>query len=267
MLYKNPRWKIRVNGRCSDSFDIERGVRQGDSLSSILFPLSIERLAEAIRQDVHIGGVEDGVGRIHKISLFADDILLFIKHPLTSIFRLMQCLKDYGDISGYKINQNKSETMMVSGMCPNQLNETFHWFNKLLGTWVLFEHLKPQKLFEANYNKLIKQVRSILTGWEVLPPSLFGRVQTVRINLLPRLLFLFQSLPIRVPSFIFTTLNKIISQFIWQQKRPRIRLKILHLAKNKEGPALPNLKLYYWAAHLAVIVTWISGDKEAKWTQ
>lgn len=64
-------------------------------------------MAEAIRQDIQIEGVEDGGGRVHNISLFADDILLFIKHPLTSIPRLMQCLKDYGDISGYKINQNK----------------------------------------------------------------------------------------------------------------------------------------------------------------
>ncbi len=62
-------------------------------------------------------------------------------------------------------------------------------------------------------------------------------------------------------------LNKLISQFTWQHKRPRIRLKILHLAKNKGGLALPNLKFYYWAAQLAAIVDWISGDKETKWTQ
>ncbi len=269
LLYKNPKSKIRVNGHCSDFFDIERGVRQGDSLSPILFALSIEPLAEAIRQDVQIEGGEDGGGRVHKISLFADDILLFIKHPLTSIPRLMQCLKEYGDISGYKINQNKSEAMMISGIWPKQLNEmvSFHWSKQGFRYLGIIITPKTTRLFEANYNKLINQIKSDLVRWEVLPLSLFGRVETVRMNLLPRFLFLFQSLPIRVPISTFNMLNKLISQFIWQHKRPRIKLKTLHLAKNKGGLALPNLKFYYWAAQLAAIVTWISGDEEAKWTQ
>lgn len=109
LLYKKPKSKLRVIGHCSEFFNIQRGVRQGDSLSPILFALSIEPLAQAIRQDVVIEGIEDGGGRTHKISLFADDILLFVKHPLTSIPRLMQCLKDYGDNSGYNINQNKAK--------------------------------------------------------------------------------------------------------------------------------------------------------------
>lgn len=70
LLYKNPKSNIRVNGHCSDFFDIERGVRQGDSLSPIFFALSIEPLAEVIRQDVQIEGIEDGGARVHKISLF-----------------------------------------------------------------------------------------------------------------------------------------------------------------------------------------------------
>lgn len=61
--------------------------------------------------------------------------------------------------------------------------------------------------------------------------------------------------------------NKLISQFTWQHKKPRIKLKTLHLAKNKGGLALPNIKYYYCEAQLAAIVTWISGDEEAKWTQ
>lgn len=142
----------------------------------------------------------------------------------------------------------------------------FTGLNKDLGTWGLLLHLKLQD-FEANYNKLINQIRRDLVRWEVLPLSLFGRVETVRMNLLPRFLFLFQSLPIRVPISTCNMLNKLISQFIWQHKRPRIKLKILHLAKDKGGLALPNIKFYYWAAQLAAIVTWIRGDEEAKWTQ
>lgn len=269
LLYKNPKSRVRVNGHCSDFFSIERGVRQGDSLSPILFALSIEPLAEAIRQDIQIEGVEDGGGRVHKISLFADDVLLFIKHPLTSIPRLMQNLKEYGDISGYKINQNKSEAMMITGIWPKQLNDmvSFHWSKQGFRYLGIIITLETTRLFEANYKKLFDQIRRDLTRWEVLPLSLFGRVETIRMNLLPRFLFLFQSLPIKIPISTFKMIDKLISQFIWQHKRPRIRLKTLHLAKNKGGLALPNIKLYYWAAQLAAIVTWISGNEEVKWTQ
>lgn len=52
------------------------------------------------------------MARIHKIFLFADDTMLFIKDPLTSVPRLMQCLKEHGDIYGYKINY-KSEAADV----------------------------------------------------------------------------------------------------------------------------------------------------------
>ncbi len=48
-----------MNGQCSKFFRVERGVRQGDSLSPVLFALSIEPLAEAIRKNTGIQGIED----------------------------------------------------------------------------------------------------------------------------------------------------------------------------------------------------------------
>jgi len=181
----------------------------------------------------------------------------------------MQCLKDYGDISGFKINQSKSEAMMISRRWLSQLDETtsFHWSKQGFRYLGIIITPETTKLFDANYNKLFKQVKNDLTQWEVLPLSLFGRIETVKMNLLPRLPFLFQSLPIRVPMSIFKMLNKLISQFIRRNKRPRVKLTTLHLPKDKGGLALPNLKFYYWAAQLVAIVTWISGDEEAKWTQ
>lgn len=118
ILYKESKSRIRVNGQCSKFFGVERGVRQGDSLSPALFALSIEPLAEAIRQNTAILGIEDEGRSVHKIALFADDVLFYIENPSHSIPPLMQCLHEYGLVSGYKINENKSEAMMVSGVWP-----------------------------------------------------------------------------------------------------------------------------------------------------
>lgn len=105
-----------------------------------------------------------------------------------------------------------------------------------------------------------------MTRWEVFPLSLFGRVETLKMNLLPQLLFLFQSIPIKVPISIFIMLNKLISHLSWQNKRHRIRLKTLFLSKDKGGLGLANFKHYYCAAQLTAIVAWIRKDEETGWT-
>lgn len=170
------------------------------------------------------------------------------------------------DIKLIRINQKQ---WLYQGCGQINLTKTvsFHWSKLRFRYLGIIKTPQTTKLFEANYTKIIKRIRSDLTCWEVLPLSLFGRVETVQMDLLPRLLFLFQSLPKRVPISIFNMLNKLISQFTWQHKIPRIRLKILHYAKNKGGLALQNLKFYYWAAQLAMTVGWISGDEETKRSQ
>lgn len=79
----NPRSKVRVNGQCSEFFELGRWTRQGDSLSLVLFALSIEPLAKLIRSNPHLQGIRDEGGNQHKIALYADDILLFIENPIT----------------------------------------------------------------------------------------------------------------------------------------------------------------------------------------
>lgn len=78
-------------------------------------------------------------------------------------------------------------------------------------------------------------IKKDLARWEVLPLSMFGRIETVKMNILPRLLFIFQSIifPVWVPVLAFNTLEKFISKFVWQNKRPRIRLKILMSNKDR----------------------------------
>ncbi len=82
---------------------------------------------------------------------------------------------------------------------------------------------------------------------------MFGRIETVKMIILPRLLFLFQSLPVWVPVSAFNKLEKIISKFVLQNKSPRIRLKIIMSNKDGGGLNLPNLRCYYWAAQLRAI--------------
>ncbi|KAM7369499.1 hypothetical protein PAMP_000739 [Pampus punctatissimus] len=266
-FYKSPRSRIRVNGHCSEFFPLGRGTRQGDALSPSLFAISIEPLAELIRADPQIQGILDEGNNQHKVALFADDILVFLENPITSVPALLHDLNKYSEVSGYKVNTNKSEAMMIVGNWPPQLDDLVSFRRSKQGFRYLGVFLTPKttQLFSSNYDRLIKEIKKDLNRWDMLPLSFFGRIESVRMNILPRLLFLFQSLPILVPQSVFKLLEKLISKFIWQNQRPRIRLKVLMAAKERGGLNLPNLKFYYWAAQLRAVVTWVVGDLESGW--
>lgn len=171
MVYKNPKSRIRVNGCCSEFFSLKRGVRQGDCLSPLLFAASIEPLAESIRQNKDIKGMRDEGGIEHNISLFADDILTYVSEPSTSLIALVNNLNEYGDISGYLTNEAKSVAMMISGQRPADLEGKFNfkWTNtgfRYLG--IIITSVTSQ-LFEANYGKLITEIKKDLARWEILP--------------------------------------------------------------------------------------------------
>lgn len=191
IFYKNPKSRVRVNGHCSDFFPLRRGARQGDGLSPCLFILSIEPLAELIRADPHIQGIRDDANIQHKLALFADDILLFIENPITSIPVLLQRLNEYSSASGYKVNINKSELMMIVGNWPTELDTVVTFKKSGGGFRYLGVHLtpKPAQLFAANYTKLLQEVNKDLNKWDILPLSLFGRIESIKMNILPRFCF------------------------------------------------------------------------------
>lgn len=86
-------------------------------------------------------------------------------------------------------------------------------------------------------------------------------------NILPRLLYLFQSLPVSIQSKQFTEWDKLLSKFIWDGKRPRVRYSTLQLQKDKGGMALPNLKMYFYAAQLRYLCCWCDPSYFAKWKE
>ncbi len=85
-------------------------------------------------------------------------------------------------------------------------------------------------------------------------------------KILPRLLYSFQTLPIMINQNQFNEWDKMLSRYIWQGKKPRVRFKTLQLAKEKGGGGgLPSLRDYYFAAQMGVIICWCNPSYEAQW--
>ena len=88
------------------AFPLTSGTRQGCPLSPLLFNIILEVLATAIRAEKEIKEIQ--IGKEVKLSLFADDMILYIKNPKDSTRKLLELINEYSKVGGYKINTQKS---------------------------------------------------------------------------------------------------------------------------------------------------------------
>ena len=88
------------------AFPLKSGTRQGCPLSPQLFNIVLEVLATAIREEKEIKGIQ--IGKEVKLSLFADDMILYIENPKDNNRKLLEPISEYSKVVGYKINTQKS---------------------------------------------------------------------------------------------------------------------------------------------------------------
>jgi hypothetical protein len=97
-------------------------MRQGLPLSSQLFNIVLEFLARAIRQEEEIKGIQIGK-EIVKVSLFADDMILYFKNPKNSTQKLPDTVNSFSNVAGYKINLQKSLAFLYTTPTVNKLRK------------------------------------------------------------------------------------------------------------------------------------------------
>lgn len=263
LLYSNPMASVRTNNNQSQYFRLNRSTRQGCPLSPLLFALAVEPLSIALRSNNQIKGISIN-SQEQKVSLYADDLLLYVTDFSGSIPVVLSLLNSFGAISGYRLNLNKSELLPLNRAALEYLLNTlkFRIANKqfkYLGVQVTKNH---KDLFKANLSSLMAQVQNDLDCWSVLTLSLAARINSIKMNILPRFLYLFQSLPVFIPQSFFHKLDSIISNFIWNQKTPRLRKSFLQRPRKLGGMALPNFQLYYWASTIKIIQFWLCSHPE-----
>ena len=111
-IYDKPTANIFLNGEKLKAFPLRSGTRQRCPLSPLLFNIVLEVLATAIREEKEIKGIQ--IRKEVKLSLFADDMILYIEIPKDSIRKLLELTSEFCKVAGYKINTQKSLTFLYT---------------------------------------------------------------------------------------------------------------------------------------------------------
>ena len=163
---------------------------------------------------------------------YADDILIYLAQPTHSLPKLMQAFEQYGQLSGYTINMSKTQILSYNYCPPREIKSSYPL------TWQTesFKYLGinlPKdltKLSEYNYSPIHKKIKDDIARWNLIPFfSLSSRIDSIKIIILPRILYLFQTLPIEINQNQFNEWDKLLSRYI------AVRLKTLQLVKQKGG--------------------------------
>ena len=105
-MYDKPTANIILNGEKLKAFPLKSGTRQGFPFSPLLFNIVLEVLATVIREEKEIKEIP--IGSEIKLSLFADDMILYIENPKDATRKLLELINKYSKVVGYKINTQKS---------------------------------------------------------------------------------------------------------------------------------------------------------------
>ena len=119
-IYEKSTANIIFNGKKLKIFPLRPGTRQRCLLSPLLFNMVLEALATAIRHEKEMKGIQLGKVKV-KLSLFVDDMQVYIENPIYSITKLLNLLSEFGKAVGYKVNIQKLEAFLYTN---NKISET-----------------------------------------------------------------------------------------------------------------------------------------------
>lgn len=167
-------------------------------LSPLLFILVLEILLQRITSLEEIKGTKIK-HECYKHRAFTDDVMFILENPMESITKLFDEIKKFGKWTGFFVNKAKAKIM-----CKNMTNTRQKELNAITGCEIadkvryLGVNLTTRNtdLFKNNYGTLWESIQIDLKKWNKLNHSVMGRIAVIKVNILPRIMFLFQTISI-----------------------------------------------------------------------
>ena len=268
IIYNNISSCILNNGWYSPFFTLSRGMRQGCPLSPYLFIISAEILSTHLRDNdkikgIHVQDIE------HKVNQYADDTALTLQYCEESINELIKSFISFQQISGLKINKEKTYIMPFGPVKHNYeilLPELgLQWgLNPVQYLGVKITSNKNE-LITLNYEPIVHKITLMTRIWKQRDLTIFGKSTIIKSLLVSQLTFLLSVLP-SPPTDYFDRINYLLFNFLWNNKPDKIKRHVLYNIKAEGGLGMTHLASQNQALKIAWVKRYLT-DPFIRWKQ
>ena len=258
ILFKDFELCTMNGGHKSDWWVPTRGLFQGNPAALMYFNLFVETLVIMLRANHEIEGIMiEGIKAL--LSQFADDLSLFIKFKQETWQVVISTLTKDEDISGMKINYDKTSVYRIGAIRYSNAkfysSRKIHWSKgpvNVLGVEITH---KQDLMMELNIPHLIDKARKTLTPWYLRGLNLLGKIEIINSLVVSLFNYRLAVLP-RLPQTYIDQIYSLVSNLIWNGKKPKIPLRILCGNKEDRGLGLTDIRVkdnalkLQWIKHL-----------------
>ena len=138
-----------------------------------------------------------------KLSLFADDMILYLENPKDSIRKLLELISEFREVAGYRINTQKSRAFLYTNneKSEREIKESIPFSIATKRIQYLGTNLpkETKELYTENYKTLMKETKDDVNRWRDIPCSWVERLNIVKMIMLPNAIYRFNVIPIKLP--------------------------------------------------------------------
>ena len=254
-LYNAAFMQVLVNDFLSNPILLERGVRQGDALSPMLYVLCVEVLACKIRASPDVKGfLLPGAGGLEfRVCQYADDTTAFVKDE-RSLHALFNIIGDFERGSGAKLNRTKTEALWL-GAWKDRPDEPLglSWVKKAKILGIVFGSVNVDR---DNWEPRLSKLDQCVSRWKNRSLSLIGKVLILNILGFSKLLFV--SAILSPSQWVYDRINRIIWPFLWGSRIETVARKSLVCPETNGGLGLREFRVHGQASRLAIFIRSIS---------